>query len=70
MTALPRHVIFGTSDLYYLHARDGRSALWVHVVDDDESDRAIRGLSGSGTLHIRHYRRHGQSDIYLQRATN
>jgi hypothetical protein len=70
MTALPWHVIFGTSDLYYLQVRDGRSALWVHVVDDDGSHRAIRGLSGSGTLHIRHYGRHGQSDIYLPRATN
>ena len=58
-----------TIDLYYGHARDGRSALWVHVVDDDEANRAIRGLSGSAALHIRHYGHRRQSDFYLQRPT-
>jgi hypothetical protein len=56
-----------TLDLYHAHARDGRAALWVRVGDDEEADRAIRGLSGSRALHIRHYGRHRQSDFVLQR---
>ena len=59
-----------TIDLYYGHARDGRAALWVHVVDDDEAGRAIRGLSGCAALHIRHYGHRRQSDFYLQRPTS
>ena len=59
-----------TIDLYYGHARDGRSALWVHVVDDDEANRAIRSLSGSAALHIRHYGHRRQSDFHLQRPTS
>jgi hypothetical protein len=59
-----------TLELYHGHARDGRSALWVHVADDDEANRAIRGLSGSHTLHIRHYGRHRPSDFVLQRPTS
>ena len=58
-----------TLDLYHGHARDGRVALWVHVTDD-EANRAIRGLSGCRTLHIRHYGRHRQSDFVLQRPTS
>ncbi|WP_448627113.1 hypothetical protein [Geodermatophilus sp. URMC 64] len=59
-----------TLDLYHGHARDGRAALWVHVTDDDEANRAIRGLSGCRTLHIRHYGRRRQSDFVLQRPTS
>ncbi len=59
-----------TIDLYYGHARDGRAALWVHGLDDDEAGRAIRGLSGCAALHIRHYGHHRQSDFYLQRPTS
>ena len=58
-----------TLELYHGHARDGRFALWVHVADDDAANRAIRGLSGCSTLHIRHYGRHRQSDFVLQRPT-
>ncbi len=59
-----------TLDLYHGHARDGRAALWVHVTDDDEATRAIRGLASIRTLHIRHYGRHRQSDFVLQRPTS
>jgi hypothetical protein len=59
-----------TIDLYYGHARDGRAALWVHVLDDDEAERAIRSLSGCAALHIRHYGHRRQSDFYLQRPTS
>ncbi|MGR7028166.1 hypothetical protein [Geodermatophilus sp. URMC 62] len=74
--SLPRRVAAAvtddqeTLDLYHGHARDSRAALWVHVTDDDEARRAIRGLSGSRTLHIRHYGRHRQSDVVLQRPTS
>ena len=56
-------------ELYFGHARDGRCALWVHVADDDEANRAIRGLSGCQALHIRHYSHRRQSDFYLRRPT-
>jgi len=59
-----------TIDLYFGHARDGRSALWIHVADDDEADRAIQGLAGCATLHIRHYGHREQSDFYLRRPTS
>jgi hypothetical protein len=59
-----------TIELYYGHARDGCAALWVHVTDDDEANRAIRGLAGCATLHIRHYGHYRQSDFYLQRPTS
>src|SRR5688572_25114431 len=71
--SLPRRVVAALTDdqetieLYYGHARDGCFALWVHVTDDDEAGRAIRGLAGRGTLHIRHYGHRRQSDFYPQR---
>jgi hypothetical protein len=73
--SLPRRVVTAvtddrdTLDLYHGHARDGRYALWVHVVDDDAANRAIRGLAGCGTLHIRHYGHHAQSDFHLRRPS-
>jgi hypothetical protein len=73
--SLPRRVVAAltddqaTIDLYHGHARDGRCALWVHVADDDEAARAIRGLAGCATLHVRHYGRRSQSDFALQRPT-
>ena len=74
--SLPRRVVAALTDdqetieLYHGHARDGCCALWVHVTDDDEAERAIRGLAGSGTLHIRHYGHRRQSDFCLQRPTS
>lgn len=59
-----------TIELYYGHARDGCAALWVHVTDDDEANRAIRGLAGCAALHIRHYGHRRQSDFTLQRPTS
>ena len=60
----------GTTDLYYGHARDDPAALCVHVVDDSEAERAIRGLAGSAALHIRRYGHRRQSDFYLKRPTS
>jgi hypothetical protein len=73
--SLPRRVVAAftddqeTLDLYHGHARDGRFALWVHVVDDVAADRAIRGLADCTTLHIRHYGQHGQNDFSLRRPS-
>ncbi len=58
-----------TLDLYLGHARDGRSALWVHVTDDDGANRAIRGLAGCAALHIRHYGHRRRTDFRLQRPS-
>ncbi len=59
-----------TIDLYFGHARDGRAALWVHTLDDDEAGRAIRGLAGCGALHIRHFGHRRQSDFFLRRPSS
>ena len=55
-----------TIELDYGHARNGCFAVWVHVTDDDEANRAIRGLADCATLHIRHYGHRRQSDFHLQ----
>jgi len=74
--SLARRVVAALTDdeetlaLYHGHARDGCFALWVHVTDDDEADRAIRGLAGCRTLHIRHYGHRRQSDFTIQRPTS
>jgi len=73
--SLPRRVVTAftddpeTLDLYHGHARDGRAALWVRVSDDDEANRAIRGLAGRAALHIRHYGHRRQTDFCLHRPT-
>jgi hypothetical protein len=59
-----------TLALHHGHARDGRAALWVHVADDDGAGRAVRGLPGCRTLHIRYHGRHRRSDVVLQRPTS
>ena len=51
------------------HAPDGYSDLSVHVTDDAEADRAIRGPAGSGTLHAHHHGHRRRSDLHLQRPT-
>jgi hypothetical protein len=74
--SLPRRVIATLTDdpetieLYYGHARDGCFALWFHVTDDEEANRAIRGLADCRLLHIRHYGHRRQSDFYLMRPTS
>ena len=72
---LPRRVVAAVADdtetleLYHGYARDGRAALWVHVTDDDEANRAIRGLADFPTLHLRHYGHHRQTDFSLRRPS-
>jgi hypothetical protein len=73
---LPRRVVAALTDdqdaidLYLGYARDGRSALWVHVADGDAADLAIRALADCDTRRICWYYGHRtQSDFNLRRPT-
>ena len=54
-----------TIERYFGYARQGRSALWVHVPDDADAKRAVRGLADHPVLHIRHYGHGSQQDLHL-----
>jgi hypothetical protein len=55
-----------TIELYFGYARDGRAALWVHVPDDADADRAVRCLADHQVLHFRHYGRGSQDDFHIR----
>jgi hypothetical protein len=55
-----------TIELYFGYAREGRSALWVHVPDEADAKRAIRGLADHQVLHFRHYGHDRQDDIHIR----
>jgi hypothetical protein len=54
-----------TIEQYFGYARQGRSALWVHVPDDADAKRAVRALADHQVLHIRHYGQDRQDDIHI-----
>jgi hypothetical protein len=54
-----------TVELYFGSARQGRSALWVHVPDEADAKRAVRALADHQVLHIRHYGHGRQDDIHI-----
>jgi hypothetical protein len=54
-----------TIELYFGYARAGRSALWVHVPEDD-ADRAVRGLADHQVLHFRYYGHDTQQDLHIR----
>ena len=55
-----------TIEQYFGYARQGRSALWVHVPDDADAKRAVRALADHPVLHFRHYGHHGgQQDLHM-----
>jgi len=54
-----------TIELYFGYARAGRSALWVHVPDEADAKRAIRGLADHQVLHFRHYGHDRQDDLHI-----
>jgi hypothetical protein len=54
-----------TVELYFGYARQGRSALWVHVPDEADAKRAVRALADHQVLHIRHYGHGRQDDIHI-----
>ena len=52
-----------TIDLYFGYAREGRGALWVHVPQEVDASKAIRGLADHGVLHYRYFGRDREVDI-------
>jgi hypothetical protein len=55
-----------TIELYFGYAGEGRAALWVHVPDDADADRAVRGLADHQVLHFRHYGHDRQDDLHIR----
>ena len=55
-----------TIELYYGYAREGRSALWVHVPEEGDAQRVLRCLADHDYLHIRHYGHGGQRDFHMR----
>ena len=55
-----------TIEQYFGYARQGRSALWVHVPDDADAKRAVRVLADHQVLHFRHYGHDRQQDIHIR----
>ena len=55
-----------TIELYFGYARQGRAALWVHVPDDADADRAVRCLADHQVLHFRHYGHSSQDDLHIR----
>ena len=55
-----------TIELYFGYARQGRSALWVHVPDEADAKRVVRALADHQVLHIRHYGHGRQDDLHIR----
>ena len=55
-----------TIEQYFGYARQGRSALWVHVPADADANRAVRALADHQVLHFRHYGHDRQDDIHIR----
>ena len=51
---------------YFDRAREGRAALWVHVPDDADAERAVRCLADHPVLHLRHYGQDRQDDLHIR----
>ncbi|GAA4748150.1 hypothetical protein GCM10023328_33160 [Modestobacter marinus] len=57
-------------NLYLGYARDGCSAVWIHVPDHEAANRTVRHLAGSHAFCFRHYGRCRQRDIIVCRSTS
>ena len=55
-----------TIELYFGYARQGHAALWVHVPDEADAKKAIRGLADHQVLHIRDYGHDRQDDLHIR----
>jgi hypothetical protein len=55
-----------TIERYFGYAHQGRAALWVHVPEEADADRAVRVLADHPVLHIRHYGHGSQQDIHIR----
>jgi hypothetical protein len=53
-------------ELYFGYAREGRAALWVHVPDRADADRAVRCLADHQVLHFRYYGHSSQDDLHMR----
>ena len=56
----------GTIEQYFGYARQGRSALWVHVPEEADANRAVRALADHRVLHFRYYGHGRQEDIHIR----
>jgi hypothetical protein len=67
-----RRVVGGLTDdpdtikLYFDYARDGCSALWVHVPEEADAKRAIQDLADYQVLHFRYYGHDRQDDLHIR----
>ena len=55
-----------TIERYFGYARQGHSALWVHVPEEADAKRAVRGLADHEVLYIRYYGHDRQQDLHLR----
>ena len=56
-----------TPKLYYDYAREGRSALWLRVVERAKASQAIAALADDDVLHFHFYDMGGaQEDIHIR----
>jgi hypothetical protein len=55
-----------TIERYFGYAREGRCALWVHVPDEADADRAVRYLADHQVVYFRHYGRGRQEDLQIR----
>jgi len=54
-----------TIEQYFGYARQGRSALWVHVPEEADANRVVRVLADHQVLHFRHYGHGRQQDLHI-----
>lgn len=52
-------------DLYLSYARQGRSALWIHIPKENEVNKALRVLADHPYVHLRYYGANGMSDFQI-----
>jgi hypothetical protein len=55
-----------TTEQSFGYARQGRSALWVHVPDEADANRAVRCLVDHQVLHFRHYGHGRQDNLHIR----
>ena len=58
-----------TIDLYFGYAKEGRGALWIHVPEKSDANRATRCLIDQDVLHYRYFGRNEELDIHVGDAT-
>ena len=70
-----RRMVGGLTDdqatiaLYFGYAREGRGALWIHVPEKFDANRATRCLVDQEVLHYRYFGRKEELDIHVGEGT-